>query len=349
MESPLISVIVPVYNSETYLKECIESILSQTYKNYELILVNDGSTDSSPVICESYAQKNENVFVVHKENGGIATARKTGYARASGQYISYVDSDDTISPNMLEHMTSKIVKYDADIVICNMLFVAGGKETLMRNIVPKGLYDKELLTEYFYPFMLFGGRKGTPGIIPSLCNKIIRSDILKSALMDTDDSVSFGEDALCSFPCLLDADRVYVCNEAFYYYRRVETSVTHVYDKDLINKFILLIEHLSCAFSKRGFDGKRQLSCYAARFSLDVIRNELLYNRSISLNKRKKVVLKFIDNPTIADCLKCVSYSVFRKSNYIKLFLVKNRMIFILYILFSVKNFLLKLWGKTYG
>ncbi len=338
MVQPMLSVIVPVYNSDNYLKECIESILAQTYSDYELILVDDGSTDTSGKICDEYASKYEFVTVIHKENGGIANTRKTGYNNSCGRYISYIDSDDTIEPDTFKYMLDKAVKHDADAVICNIMLDIGKKRTVRSNIVKSGFYDKERLEKEFYPHMLFGGLNGMPGVIPSLCNKIIKREVLEQALMATDDSVYFGEDALCTYPCLLDANRVYVCNKAFYHYRMVETSITHVYDSELINKFILLVNLLSKAFEKRKFDGRKQLDCYTVRFSIDIVRSELLYNKALSLKERIEVVNKYLEHPVISRAFETISVLEFQDNLRIKLKLVKKRKLYFLFLLLYIKN-----------
>lgn len=114
----MISIIVPIYNTEKYLKRCIESILNQTYKNIELLLIDDGSTDNSLKICEEYALKDDRIRVFHKENGGQGSARNMGIENAKGEYIGFVDSDDYISPQMYEILLNDIETYDADISSC---------------------------------------------------------------------------------------------------------------------------------------------------------------------------------------------------------------------------------------
>ena len=101
---PFLSVIVPIYNAEQYLEECLDSIMQQTFKDYEVILVNDGATDRSPQICQEYADQYDNVHLVNKENGGLVSARKAGLAKACGEYIGWVDSDDCVEPEMFEKM-----------------------------------------------------------------------------------------------------------------------------------------------------------------------------------------------------------------------------------------------------
>ena len=114
-----ISVIVPVYNVEPYVRECIESICGQTYRHLEIILVDDGSTDQSGAICDEYARKDSRVQIVHQKNGGLSAARNTGIAMATGEYISLIDSDDFIGRQMLERMLAAAKASHADIVICD--------------------------------------------------------------------------------------------------------------------------------------------------------------------------------------------------------------------------------------
>lgn len=118
-----VSIIVPIYNVEKYLSKCIESILYQTYKNIEIILVNDGSLDNSAQICDEYAKKDDRIIVIHKANGGVSSARNAGIDIATGKYIGFVDPDDYIENNMYELMVNKIEKYKADIAICGYDYI----------------------------------------------------------------------------------------------------------------------------------------------------------------------------------------------------------------------------------
>ena len=123
-KSGLISVIIPVYNAEGYLYDCIDSVLRQTYKNIEIILVDDGSTDKSPVIAKRFVEIDKRVHYVCKENGGVSSSRNFGISIARGAYLAFVDADDTIKPVMLERMYSLLVKYDCDMCICSRQVVS---------------------------------------------------------------------------------------------------------------------------------------------------------------------------------------------------------------------------------
>ena len=115
----LLSVIIPVYNVKPYLEKCVESIVDQTYHNLQIILVDDGSTDGSQTICDELAQKDSRIVVIHKENGGLSTARNVGMDRAKGDYIAFVDSDDWLERNMYEVLINQLEAHDADLVACS--------------------------------------------------------------------------------------------------------------------------------------------------------------------------------------------------------------------------------------
>ncbi|WP_426351361.1 glycosyltransferase family 2 protein [Alloiococcus sp. CFN-8] len=133
----LISIIVPIYNVEQYLKRCIDSILVQTYTNFELILVDDGSPDSSGNICDEYARKDPRVLVIHKSNGGLSDARNAGLRIAKGDYIAFVDSDDWVAPTFLEYLLNALKKSDSDICECDVIRTTGS------SFVPKNIQHEE--------------------------------------------------------------------------------------------------------------------------------------------------------------------------------------------------------------
>ena len=199
---PKLSVIVPVYNTEKYLRECIDSILAQTFRDFELILVDDGSTDGSGAICDEYAKQDERIRVIHQENGGITVARKSGVRAARGEYVTFVDSDDWIDKDMYRIM---LEEETADIRICNLIKATNTGMFELSCLVEPGYYDKRKLDTYFYQSMLFDFDLCQPAVHPSLCTKLIRTDIIRNVIVNVDDSITYGEDALCSYACMLDS------------------------------------------------------------------------------------------------------------------------------------------------
>ncbi len=141
MEKPKISIIVPVYNMEMYLRECLDSIKAQTFSDWECILVDDGSSDSSPAICDEYANRDNRFMVIHKENGGLSSARNVGLKVAKGFYIGFVDSDDWIEPQMYEKLYNIISEYDADIAQVGYIAEYIGRHSTKHLIHNKGVID----------------------------------------------------------------------------------------------------------------------------------------------------------------------------------------------------------------
>ena len=344
--TPLLSVIVPVYNTKKYLGKCIDSILAQTYSDYELILVDDGSTDGSSEVCDEYAKKSEKIHVIHKENCGLLHTRKVGFDKACGEYISYIDSDDYIEPEMYEYMMEKLCKHNADVAICNMVYEMNGERENFPCYSENGFFDKERLVKEIYPNMLYSDDNQKTALPPSLCNKIIRKNVLKKALEDADNTISFGEDALCSFPCLLDAESVYICSDKYFYvYRQVPNSMTRAFDEKLLDKFRLLITLLDRAFVSRGFDAKSQLDCYAVRVSIECIRSQLLFDEKPFADRVKKVD-EYLKVDVIKTAFEKAIPEKFDMITRIKMFLIKKHFYRMLFFIFSIKNKYLVLGGK---
>ena len=149
MDIELISVIVPIYKTEQYLARCVNSILTQTYKNIEIILVDDGSPDNSPKICDEFAEKHTNIRVIHKENGGLSSARNRGIDLAKGEYISFVDSDDFIDPEMLKRLYLSIKKHNADLAMVKYAEMNEHQKPPIVSEVSETVYRKKDIEKMF--------------------------------------------------------------------------------------------------------------------------------------------------------------------------------------------------------
>lgn len=212
-DNPIISIIIPVYKVELYLEKCIESVISQTYNNLQIILVDDGSPDNCGKICDSYALKDKRIQVIHKENGGLSDARNVGISKAVGQYIGFVDSDDYIENTMFEDLYNLIEKYQADVSICNF-YVVTENNSILRNkdigimeynkiqilneiLLDKNiqsyawnkLYKRDLFNNIKYPI----GKKyediGTTFYLLEKCNKIVVSGKPEYYYLNRNDSI----------------------------------------------------------------------------------------------------------------------------------------------------------------
>lgn len=240
--SPFLSIIIPVYNVEPYLPECLDSILAQTFTDFEVLLIDDGSTDGSPGLCDKYAGRDGRIRCFHKENGGHMSARQEGFRQSLGKYISFVDSDDWIAPVMYEKMCDAAKKTDADVICCNYTSVAPDKEIERRDFCEPGLYDKPQLAEKIYPQLLLSGSFFHFGVSPSLYTKLFRKSLLEKHLFQVPLSVKLGEDGLTVYPCLLDASSACFLADALYYYRSRSGSLTHTMDHGRLAENRLLFD-----------------------------------------------------------------------------------------------------------
>lgn len=213
----MISVIVPVYNAEKYLARCVDSVLAQSFDDFELILVDDGSNDGSGAICDKYATRDSRVKVLHKKNGGVSAARESGIAQARGEYIAFIDADDYIAEDYLKVLYQDIVKYNADISCCDCLEIVNGVETNRFHNVSENRIIKnkaEYIQDYinhkeFYGYVVWA--------------KLIRKELVSGQSFKR---IRFGEDTVYMLN-LFEKVKITVLNEyKGYYYIRNEDSVT---------------------------------------------------------------------------------------------------------------------------
>ena len=211
-----ISIIVPVYNTEKYLEKCIDSILNQTFKDFELILINDGSTDSSGKICDEYAKKDDRIVVIHKENGGVSKARNTALGIIKGEYVGFVDSDDTIEPTMYETLYNNLTHSKAQISVCDFKQVtSNGVKTNDTDFKIK-TYDSSEAIEIIFKGNPFAGH---------LCNKLFKTELFHDIRLDED--IYIYEDMLAVLKILFHPIKIVYCTESLYNYYLHETSAFH--------------------------------------------------------------------------------------------------------------------------
>lgn len=216
--NPKISVIVPIYNAEKFLHRCIDSILAQSFTDFELLLIDDGSNDNSGKICDDYAQKDNRIRVFHNENNGIATTRQIGTDNASGIYSIHVDSDDWISPNMLNEMYQKIEKDGVDVLISDF-YVETVNGSFYKRQRTKSNTSIEILMDILRN-KLFG----------SLWNKLIRHSLYKKYDIKFIKEVDYCEDVLVICQMFLKNIKISFIHQGFYHYNNISTnSITRNY------------------------------------------------------------------------------------------------------------------------
>lgn len=256
---PLISVIVPVYGVEKYLPACIDSLLAQTHENIEIILVDDGSPDNSGKICDEYAEKDSRVRVIHKQNGGVSSARNAGLDVASGDLIGFVDSDDTVAPTMYEELYSELVRTSSDVAICKMRRVKCEKDCVTasdENVERLEMTREQTIAEMI-TVRAFSG---------SLCNKLFKAELLRGVRLN--ESIYAAEDLLFAVEALLKAKKAYYFSKELYYYFTREGSATqmsfsekHITSHDVCLKIIDLLEGAGIAKSMKKYTDASIIVC----------------------------------------------------------------------------------------
>lgn len=264
MNNPLVSIIIPVYNVEEFLARCLDSILVQTYANIEVLLVDDGSTDNSSEICDKFTAVDSRIIVFHKKNGGVSTARNLGIGHAKGDYICFVDSDDTVEPDMIQYMLQNALAYDTDISCClldvvevngNIRYLTKANWGLCKNTDIIALY----FTDQFIKDQMYGPY-----------NKLFKSTIVKNK---TFKPYKLGEDILFVFEVLLCSNNIYIGNKVGYHYlHRVGSAMTSVFSKKKLD-YIFAVKEIV------------KLCKDQAPYILDVARNWLFYHYLITLRR----------------------------------------------------------------
>lgn len=274
---PLVSVIVPVYNVEKFLRKCLDSLINQTYKNLEILVVNDGSTDTSGAICDEYAERDGRIRVFHKKNGGLASSRNHALPHVTGDYISYIDSDDWVDLDLYRRVVAKFAAHpDIDVVYLDYDFVMRDSSyTAPLHIPNKGISSKTTDDEPRYPELLELYARDM--ISPSACTKIYRKEILHGlrfveGLNYEDVDYTFFATCRVRGFAALDEERKYI---AYFYNQTNETSITHTLRPDVEHALINLLrmaEHLSVSNPRLvpyvGTRARRQQDAILAHYKL---------------------------------------------------------------------------------
>ena len=213
-----ISVIIPVYNTEKYLHECISSVINQTYNNLEIILINDGSQDFSGAICDDYAKQDSRIKVIHKENGGVSSARNEGLKLASGDYIAYLDSDDSIEPNMYEVLLKAALEKDVDIISCNYMNIQKDKPLVLNRGIDKSEYEGDDVLYSFFKYSILSS---------AIWNKLYKRNTVKNLYFDV--RFSMAEDVLYNFFAFKKSRKIAYVNSPLHRRNVREGSLTTMY------------------------------------------------------------------------------------------------------------------------
>lgn len=245
----LLSIVVPIYNMEQYLPKCIESVLLQSYKEFELLLIDDGSEDGSLMICKEYEKLDSRIRVIHSENRGLHFARKLGVENAKGEYITFIDSDDFIAQDAYT-LAENDMKNSMDIIAFDIIrYYDDNNMKYDKSIFEERIYDKKALMDKVYPTMIWDLDRNWFGMDPSLCIKVFKAGLLKKHMEGEDTNFYYAEDVAVIYPLLWKAESLSVHHKTYYYHRQRPQNVVAPYiaDKCYFQKLYEVYAYLSAS------------------------------------------------------------------------------------------------------
>lgn len=269
----MVSVIVPVYNGESYLERCVRSITGQTLRELEIILVNDGSGDKSGQLCDAYAKEDPRIRVIHKENGGLMSAWMAGVKKSSGEYLCFVDCDDWVDTCMVEAMLEKTAGCSGEIVCCNFLIERPEGATEHRHELAWGIYEGASLGEV--KSRLLGNERRTVSM--SRCMKLFSRELITENMKYCNPKIRMGEDVNIVLPALCDCRRLVILKDSLYYhYFYNPASMVHRYDGKMEEGIWALLDAIWAVFRDKGPEGwEKQWEKESVYLTMLAVKNEL--------------------------------------------------------------------------
>ena len=317
-----ISIIIPAYNAAEFLPACLDSVMNQSLREIEIIIVDDGSTDSTQDISDRYAQSDSRISVIHKANAGVSEARNTGIACALGEYFWFVDSDDIVTPGACEELYNLAKENDTDAVIFDYSRIKEGVDCgVFTSLFPRGTYeDDDVITEIIQHFLGFsndGIRRwcgGEPNGLyvenPALWRTLLRGDLIRNNNLRFDPSLKVGEDTIFLSLCLSYSGRAEVTHNVYYCQRLHDTSTVAKYEKNpevkLENKLALLAARLTLTediLQRRGIDVK---VCWQGTVIMSYMELCFMFARPMkesSFNTRYRQFLSYGKDPRVKESI----------------------------------------------
>lgn len=313
---PAISVIVPVYKVEKYLSECVESILGQSFRDLELILVDDGSPDGCPLLCDAYAAKDDRIVVIHKENGGVSRARNSGLLAATGEFVIFCDSDDWMEDNALEGLYEVAVRKHADIVIGDVNLVQGGSKKRAVFFRNEFMCDNEeekiglIRADLYRTYCPDPPREGPAFGYGGPWNKLVRRDLLIRNNVSFDTSLKgIFDDILYTAYIFALAERILYLQIPVYNYRIADGTITHSYRPDSVEINRAIFRAWKRFFQRFGNYSEMKEAFYACvmRRTEESIRNYFLHEQcTLSPQESQRQFMEMISSKPYSAAVKNV-------------------------------------------
>ena len=295
---PTVSIIVPVYKAEPYLARCVESLLGQTLSDIEIILVDDGSPDRCPQMCDEFAKADSRIRVIHKENGGVSAARNAGLDVAAGEYIAFADSDDWIDTNMYAAMMAQAREYDCDVVLCDCLKEFPDRAELYSHDIRGGYYSRDQLEHEYFPHFLMMENVEYPATISNWL-LLFRRELADGLRYIAD--VRYSEDLLFGAQLIFKAHSFfYMKGEAYYHYRMNPNSATHRFVPDKWQDYRKLHAGIWEAFGTvEAFDFGRQIDLCLLFFVYNAVGD--IYRAPLTGREKKQLILSILEDPQVRE------------------------------------------------
>ncbi|QNL45129.1 glycosyltransferase [Oscillibacter hominis] len=335
---PAVSVIVPVYKAEPFLRKCTDSVLHQTLPDLELLLIDDGSPDGSGALCDAIAGEDGRVRVFHKENGGVSSARNLGLAQAKGHYIAFVDSDDWMEPEMLKTLYTALQSAQADSAGCAHLNVTpSGQNWPEAGVLPAGIYGPdEMMRGIVDP--LLGDRVGTNVVNGFIWRFLFSADVLRSHSMSFEGAYLEDELFLMEYFCY--AKKLVMVDQPLYCYLQNPSSVTHRYMKNYMDTFHRFMERKGELVERLGLESRRPQWRQNSNFAglLIAIGNEYAAGNSAAAAEKREQVRQIASLPEMEEALRTVRPEGQSRNKQIVTALVRRRWFGLLTLLYRMKN-----------
>lgn len=318
------SIILPVYNVYHYLDRCMSSVLGQRGEDYEVLLVDDGSTDGSSALCDAWAEKNPRIHVIHKPNGGLASARNAGLAAASGKYVLMFDSDDYIEPDTLDVLRAAIQDTSAEIIRFDLVVHRGGRLEEHRTKLPAGLYDAAAVKEQLLDAALLHASS----YWLSACTHAYRMDFLReNKLRFVSEREVLSEDYLFNISALLCAESVYITNRVLYHYDMRRGSLSNSAKPRMMERYTALYEHQKAFFQAHNASETlmRKLNTYYA-YSLVYcccISTEYSAFNGNSWSEARSHVREMLKNKSLKESVRNMDWSALTFKEKVKVWFVR--------------------------
>lgn len=334
MKNDKISIIVPVYNAEKYLEECLDSLVNQTYYNIEIILVDDGSKDSSGLICDKYSEKYEIVKVFHIENSGVSYARNFGIKKSSGQWITFVDSDDVITQDYCDSMISS-ANNNVDLVIGRTISFVGND---IKNTIDDGFkgdkincFSTKEEKKELYKSVFIDNRKFIKFPHISTCSaKLFRKRLLSDFNIQYDLNMYLYEDAFFNVQVINSANKIIIIDKAIYYYRDNQNSSSNSFKENIIKQYDYAYKVFLDFFKEINLSIEEYIDYFKVK-NLNTIFTNYYKSNSYNSNFMKCILDKY------KEALKTVDYKFLPKKRKLLKLLYLMHMNYAIYLLYKVK------------